>query len=350
MLHKRIMKFRMLDRIIELEPGKRLVAAKQLRSEEPYLQDHFPQFPVMPGVLMLESLVQSSTWLIRKSEEVMPTLVTLREVRNCRFSNFVKPGHELVVTSQLTKEADNILTVKASGALDGEVPAVKATLRLERSEIGDRYPARKTLEPYARRLLDQFYRELCADDAEPLPATNCPKRWFWMDRFEKFESGREAVAVKSTSMAEEQNDNYLPGMVVMPQTLILEGLAQASGLLVSEQNRFTEQVVLAKITKAAFHDLTEAGDTLTYRTRLENLQAEGGVCRCEVSCDGQPRAEAELIFSHLDDRFPPELFEKPDFLRTLHQFRLFEVGRNAEGGAIEIPEHLRDAEREDIGV
>ena len=66
------MRFSLIDRIVELEPGERVTATKSLTMAEEYLADHFPHFPVMPGVLMLEAMTQAGAWLVRVSED-LPT-------------------------------------------------------------------------------------------------------------------------------------------------------------------------------------------------------------------------------------------------------------------------------------
>jgi len=89
------MKFVLLDRIVELEPGRRIVAVKSLTLAEEYLGDHFPTFPVMPGVLMLEALVQSATWLVHATAGFQHSLVTLDEVKSATYKSFLKPGDSL---------------------------------------------------------------------------------------------------------------------------------------------------------------------------------------------------------------------------------------------------------------
>lgn len=173
-------------------------------------------------------------------------------------------------------------------------------------------------------------------------------RWFWIDRFIEFESGRRAVATKGITLVEEQMEGYGPWLPLMPASLIIEGLAQAGGLLVGEHNAFQERVVLAKIGKAVFHRPAIAGDTLTYTTVVENMQADGAICKGTSHIGDQLHAEIDLVFAHLDDRFlGVDQFEPADFLRLLRLLRLYEVGRTADGQPLKIPDHLLQAEQAD---
>jgi 3-hydroxyacyl-[acyl-carrier-protein] dehydratase len=161
------MRFSLIDRIVELEPGRRIVAIKALSSAEEYLQDHFPKFPVMPGVMMLESLHQASAWLIRKSEEFAHSIVLLKEAKNVKYSDFVEPGQVLTVTADLMKEEGPLVTLKAQGDVNGRT-AVTARLVLERSNLGDSDPARADLDPYVRRRQQEQFQLLY----HPEPAAN----------------------------------------------------------------------------------------------------------------------------------------------------------------------------------
>src|SRR4051812_19592043 len=100
-------------------------------------------------------------------------------------------------------------------------------------------------------------------------------RWMWIDRFEEFQSGKSARALKLLSFAEDHFADHFPGWPVMPAALILEGLAQAGGILVGEANQFREKVVLAKIPRAIFHREMRAGEVLHYDVEILNLRAEG---------------------------------------------------------------------------
>lgn len=91
------LKFALVDNILELDRGRRIVAVKAVSLAEEYLADHFPTFPVLPGVLMLQALVESATWLVRDATDFAPTLILLRNARNVTYKSFVKPGNLLRV-------------------------------------------------------------------------------------------------------------------------------------------------------------------------------------------------------------------------------------------------------------
>jgi 3-hydroxyacyl-[acyl-carrier-protein] dehydratase len=143
------MRFCLLDQILELDPGVRIVAVKRLRPDEDYLKDHFPRFPVMPGVLMLEAMYQASAWLVRQSEGFAHSVVILKEARNIKYADFVTPGKELLVTAEILKQDEALTTLKAQGTIDGNV-AVNGRLVLERFNLADRYPLRRNTDPYLR--------------------------------------------------------------------------------------------------------------------------------------------------------------------------------------------------------
>lgn len=153
------MQFRLLDRIVELEPGVRIRAVKKLAGDEQYLKDHFPLFPVMPGVLMLEAMFQASMWLIRRTDDFRYAIVLLKEARNVKFADFITPGRSLVVTSELLKQDGDVFTLKAQGNVGDEV-AVSARLILERSHIKDHQPLRAASDPYTRKRMKAFFEEI----------------------------------------------------------------------------------------------------------------------------------------------------------------------------------------------
>ena len=84
-------------------------------------------------------------------------------------------------------------------------------------------------------------------------------RWIWIDKFELFEPGKRAVAIKNVSLAEDHLHDHFPGFPVMPASLMIEGMAQTSGILVGAARDFKEKVILAKIGRATFSRLVRPG-------------------------------------------------------------------------------------------
>lgn len=162
------MRFRMLDHITELIPGQRIVAQRTLTGQEDYLADHFPLFPVMPGVLMLEAMYQASAWLIRATDEFEHSVVRLKEARNVKYSDFVVPGQTLFVSAEIQKREGLVTTLKAQATVHGSV-AVSARLLLESVVLMEGAPGRSTTETWCQKLMRDELAKLTVA-LEPLPA------------------------------------------------------------------------------------------------------------------------------------------------------------------------------------
>jgi 3-hydroxyacyl-[acyl-carrier-protein] dehydratase len=133
------MRFSLLDRVLEIEPGRSITAVKAVTLSEEYLADHFPRFPVLPGVLMLEAMTQAAAWTIRLGEDFAHSIVVLRAARNVKYGDFVEPGKTLTVTAEVLSQDETTTKVKASGRV-GERTSLTARLTLERYNLADRRP------------------------------------------------------------------------------------------------------------------------------------------------------------------------------------------------------------------
>ena len=98
------MRFHLVDRILEVQPGKSLRAVKNLTLGEEYLADHFPTFPVMPGVLMLQALVEAGAWLLRATDDFRHSVIVLREARGVKYGSFMEPGRQMTITMELVEQ------------------------------------------------------------------------------------------------------------------------------------------------------------------------------------------------------------------------------------------------------
>jgi len=143
------MRFNLVDRIVELESGRRICMVKHLTLGEEYLADHFPSFPVMPGVLMLQTIIEAGSWLLRITDDFQHSVIALREARNVKYGSFMEPGKTLTVTAELLDKADSedrqAATFKGKGECDGTV-TVSARVTVARYNLRDRNPALQSVD------------------------------------------------------------------------------------------------------------------------------------------------------------------------------------------------------------
>jgi len=154
------MRFQLIDQIVDVEPGKRLRAVKHLTLGEEYLADHFPTFPVMPGVLMLQTLVEAGAWFLRIQEDFRYSVITLREAKNVKYGHFMQPGRSMQVSVELAEEAESpegkLASFKGKGEVEGTA-TVSARLTLVRYNLRDRNPAWRELDEQIVRGLRGSY-------------------------------------------------------------------------------------------------------------------------------------------------------------------------------------------------
>src|SRR5271166_4214164 len=114
------MRFVLIDRILNVQRGESLVAVKNLSLAEEYLSDHFPGFPVMPGVLMLEALTQAGAWLIREMEDFSHSVIILKQAKTIKYGSFVEPGRQLELRVELVAYDPRECTFKGVGMIEGQ--------------------------------------------------------------------------------------------------------------------------------------------------------------------------------------------------------------------------------------
>ena len=170
-------------------------------------------------------------------------------------------------------------------------------------------------------------------------------RWFWIDRFTEFVSGQRAVAIKNVTLSEPHLHGYFSGYPVMPNPLILEGLAQTGGTLLGEVSQFKSRLVLAKVSKVHYHFLVRPGDTLHYVANLESVGPEGARIQAHSRVNDRVQCEAEFYLAILPSQHDAEqLFDPSTFARLLRVLGLYDVGVDADGRPLQMPSDLLDAE------
>lgn len=113
--------FLLVDKIIEIEEGKSVTGIKNVSINEPFFQGHFPDYPVMPGVLIVEALAQVGAVVMLKKEENKGKIGFLAGIDSCRFKRQVVPGDQLKLEVEIVRLKGPIGKGKAKATVDGEI-------------------------------------------------------------------------------------------------------------------------------------------------------------------------------------------------------------------------------------
>ena len=168
------MRFVLIDRILDVQRGESLAALKNLSLSEEYLSDHFPGFPVMPGVLMLEALTQAGAWLIRDMEDFAHSIIVLKQAKTIKYGSFVEPGRQLELRVNLVSQDARDTTLKGVGVIDGQ-EMVKGRITLTRYNLRDRDPLLHHTDAAIVEGLRDLYQTLCKGSVGARAITRMPK-------------------------------------------------------------------------------------------------------------------------------------------------------------------------------
>jgi 3-hydroxyacyl-[acyl-carrier-protein] dehydratase len=132
------LRFNLIDKI-EALTDERIVAIKQVSLAEEYLADHFPTFPVLPGVMMLEAMTQAAGWVLHRRAKFGKSMAVLKEARNVKYGQFVAPGELLRVEVEYMKPTDAGASFKATGFVGGQ-QSLTARLEIAYFNLADKQP------------------------------------------------------------------------------------------------------------------------------------------------------------------------------------------------------------------
>jgi 3-hydroxyacyl-[acyl-carrier-protein] dehydratase len=116
--------FLLVDRVLELDPGKSIVAIKNVSCNESFFEGHFPEVKIMPGVLIVEAVAQAGGILLYHSlPEAEKKIVVLSKIQNAKFRRIVVPGDQLRLEAQVIKIRGRFCHVRGKALVDGEIAA-----------------------------------------------------------------------------------------------------------------------------------------------------------------------------------------------------------------------------------
>jgi 3-hydroxyacyl-[acyl-carrier-protein] dehydratase len=131
------MRFILIDKVASLESGRKIKTVKSVSLAEEYLADHFPAFPVLPGVLLLEGMIESASWLVREAENFAHSMILLEEARNVKYKSFAAPGSKIEYTVEAKTIEENVSSFAGFAESGGE-QIVEAKFGLRHFNLADK--------------------------------------------------------------------------------------------------------------------------------------------------------------------------------------------------------------------
>jgi len=115
--------FLLVDKVVEVEPGQRVVAIKNVTANEPFFQGHFPGYPIMPGVLIVEALAQTAGIAVAMQEEQKGKLGVFAGIEGMKFKKQVVPGDTLRLEAEILSNKLGVVKAKVLATVDGKTAA-----------------------------------------------------------------------------------------------------------------------------------------------------------------------------------------------------------------------------------
>jgi 3-hydroxyacyl-[acyl-carrier-protein] dehydratase len=153
------MKFVLVDKIVKILPGKEIQTVKNVSLSEEYLADHFPTFPVLPGVFLLQGMVESACWLVRENENFAHSMVLLAQAKNVKYKSFAAPGMNIQYTVTAKDIEETISSFTGVGECNGQ-SIVEARFSLRHFNLAEQDSKMAAEDAYVISKLKDRYKLL----------------------------------------------------------------------------------------------------------------------------------------------------------------------------------------------
>ncbi|MFC1461243.1 3-hydroxyacyl-ACP dehydratase FabZ [Verrucomicrobiota bacterium] len=287
--------FLMVDRVMLVRSENRAVGIKNVTINEPFFQGHFPDNPVMPGILILETMVQTGGVIIREMTGTQTEFAFLKSISKAKFRKPVFPGDRLMINTELVRFRSGIAKLRATATVrDQQACQAEFTVGI-----------RENIPEILR--IPEFAPDLYMNGApiESVPFADIhgvmnriPHRYpfILVDSILSIDVPR-IFGLKNVTANEPFFSGHFPKHAVMPGTLLVEAIAQVGGVYVLDrpQNKGKLGYFMA-VDSARFRRPVRPGDQLLIEVETLNTRGRVGKARGRIFVGKHVVAEARITF------------------------------------------------------
>lgn len=298
--------FLLIDRVDEIKPGVSIRVIKNTTMNEPFYQGHFPNNPVFPAALMLESMAQAAGLLTFKTKNIAPRekLYVYAGVNKARFKNLVKPGDRIIFEVVLKNERRNVVFLSATAKVGN-----KLVCEAELTIIGvNDEDVQDSMQHKSSKVLElPTIEQDSMSGLEIKEIMQCiPHRYPFLlvDRILSVSDDIKHIkGLKSTTLNEPFYQGHFPEQPVFPGVMLLEAMAQTAEVLAAKHrdanNLGPQHFLFAGVDKAKFKLIVQPGDQIIFEVEHVSQTADMGVYNAKALVDGDVVCTAELMIASL---------------------------------------------------